>query len=169
MDNTIKLLKDLTEASGVSGYEAPIREIAKQYFEPLGKLTTDRIGSLICQKDGESKAPNVMLAGHLDEIGFMIKYITDEGFIKFLPLGGWFDQVLLGQRVTIKTHKGDVTGVIGVKPPHIIPRDERDKVVKLKDMYIDIGATSKKELCWRRYTWVHTSWTSCDGARSLFS
>ena len=146
MDKTIKLLKDLTEANGVSGYEAPVREVAKTYFQPLGKLTTDNIGSLICTKQGLSPSPRVMLAGHMDEIGFMVRYITDEGFIKFLPLGGWFDQVLLGQRVIIHTHLGQVTGVIGVKPPHIIPRDEREKVVKLKDMYIDIGATSKKEL-----------------------
>jgi endoglucanase len=146
MDKTIKLLKDLTEASGVSGYEAPVREITKTYFQPLGQLTTDNIGSLICQKSGQSASPRVMLAGHLDEIGFMVRYITDEGYIKFLPLGGWFDQVLLGQRVIVKTHLGDVLGVIGVKPPHIIPQDERAKVVKLKEMYIDIGVTSKKEL-----------------------
>ncbi len=146
MDETIKLLKDLTEASGVSGYEAPVRELTKQYFHPYGQLIQDRLGSVICKKAVESATPKVMLAGHLDEIGFMVRYITENGFIKFLPLGGWFDQVLLGQRVVIKTHKGDVLGVIGVKPPHIIPAEEREKVIKKKDMYIDIGATSKEEL-----------------------
>jgi len=79
-------------------------------------------------------------------VGFMVKHITKGGFIKFLPLGGWFDQVLLGQRVIIKTRKGDVVGVIGAKPPHILPPDERNKVVPKKDMYIDIGATSKAEV-----------------------
>lgn len=146
MDKTTKLLKDLTEASGVSGYEGPVRKVTKQYFEPLGDLISDRIGSLVCVKRGASEAPRVMLAGHMDEIGFMVRHITDQGYIKFQQLGGWFDQVLLGQRVVVKTHKGDVTGVIGVKPPHIISADERDKVVKKKDMYIDIGATSKEEL-----------------------
>jgi endoglucanase len=87
-----------------------------------------------------------MLAGHLDEIGFMVKRITKEGFLKFLPLGGWFDQVLLGQRVIIKTQKGDVTGVIGAKPPHLLTAEARTKVVEKKDMYIDIGATSEDEV-----------------------
>jgi endoglucanase len=82
----------------------------------------------------------------MDEIGFMVKHISDEGYLKFLPLGGWFDQVLLGQRVVIKASRGDVVGVIGSKPPHMIPAEERDKVVKKKDMYIDIGATSKEEV-----------------------
>ena len=146
MDKTTRLLKDLTEASGVSGFEGPIRQIAKSYFEPLGALTADRIGSLICEKVGSSDAPRVMLSGHLDEIGFMVRYITDQGFIKFQALGGWFDQVLLGQRVVIKTRKGDVTGVIGVKPPHLMTAEEGEKVIRKKEMYIDIGVTSKEEL-----------------------
>jgi len=82
----------------------------------------------------------------MDEIGFMVKYVTKEGFIRFTPLGGWWDQVLLGQRVIIQTQKGDVIGVIGAKPPHLLPADEREKVVKRIDMYIDIGATSKEEV-----------------------
>jgi endoglucanase len=87
-----------------------------------------------------------MLAGHMDEIGFMVRHITDEGFCKFIPLGGWFDQVLLGQRVVVKTHQGDVPGVIGSKPPHLLPADERTKVVEKKTMYIDVGATCKKDV-----------------------
>jgi endoglucanase len=146
MDATVKLLKDLTEAHGIPGYEAPVREVTRQYLAPLGALSQDKIGSLICRKDGQAAAPRVMLAGHMDEIGFMVKHITKEGFIKFLPLGGWFSQVLLGQRVIIKTIKGDVVGVIGVKPPHLLSADERNKVVTLKEMYIDIGATSQEEV-----------------------
>jgi endoglucanase len=76
----------------------------------------------------------------------MVKFITKEGFIKFLPLGGWFSQVLLGQRVVIKTRKGDVVGIIGAKPPHLLPPEERKKVVEIKDMFIDIGASSKEEV-----------------------
>jgi putative aminopeptidase FrvX len=146
MDTTTTLLKELTEASGISGYEAPIREVVRKHLAPLGELTSDRIGSVVCRRQGTAQEPRIMLAGHMDEIGFMIKYITDDGFIKFLPLGGWFDQVLLGQRMLIKTSKGDVVGVVGIKAPHLIPRDERDKVIQQKDMYIDIGATNKKEL-----------------------
>jgi endoglucanase len=112
----------------------------------LGELSQDKIGSVICTKKGSAEAPRVMLAGHMDEIGFMIKHVTEEGFLKFLPLGGWFDQVLLGQRVIIKTSKGDVLGVIGAKPPHLLPPDERTKMVQKKDMYIDIGASSQAEV-----------------------
>jgi endoglucanase len=146
MDSTLSLLKELTEACGVPGYETPIRSIVRKYLENCGDLSQDKIGSVICRKQGTADAPKIMLAGHMDEIGFMVKQITPEGFIKFLPLGGWFDQVLLGQRVLIQTIKGDVVGVIGAKPPHLLPPDERDKVVKRKDMYIDIGATSKEDV-----------------------
>ncbi len=146
MDETLTLLKTLTEAHGVPGYEAPVRAVVRSYLEPLGDLSQDKTGSLICRKAGSAERPRVMLAGHMDEIGFMVKHITAEGFIKFLPLGGWFDQVLLGQRVIIKTRRGDVVGVIGAKPPHLLPPDERNKVVTKDQMYIDIGATGKDEV-----------------------
>ncbi|MCS6963332.1 M42 family metallopeptidase [Thermoflexus sp.] len=144
MDELAMLLKTLTEAHGVPGYETEIREVMRRLLEGLGEVEQDNIGSLICRR-GEG-GPRVMLAAHMDEIGFMVKHITPEGFIRFTALGGWFDQVLLGQRVVIKTHKGDVIGVIGAKPPHLLPSDERKKVVEKKDMYIDIGATSAKEV-----------------------
>jgi len=146
MDSVEKLLKDLTEAHGVPGYETPVRAIVRNYMQPLGELSQDKLGSVICTQAGESDSPRVMLAGHMDEIGFMVKQITKEGFIKFLPLGGWFDQVLLGQRVLVKTRNGDLTGVIGAKPPHLIPAEERKNVVQRKDMYIDIGAGSEDEV-----------------------
>jgi putative aminopeptidase FrvX len=146
MDSTETLLKELTEAYGVPGYETPIRAVVRHYLEPLGVLSQDKIGSVICKKKGSMAAPRVMLAGHMDEIGFMVKMITEEGFIRFLPLGGWFDQVLLGQRVVISTRKGNVIGVIGAKPPHLLTQDERSKVVDKKSMYIDIGASSKAEV-----------------------
>jgi len=146
MDFTLNLLKELTETPGISGYETPIRAVIRKYLEKYGELTQDKIGSVICRKQGASEKPRIMLAGHMDEIGFMVKQITPEGFIRFLPLGGWFDQVLLGQRVVIQTQKGDVIGVIGAKPPHLLPADEREKVVKRKDMYIDIGALSKDDV-----------------------
>lgn len=145
-DPTMELLKELTEANGIPGYEGPVRSVVRAHLESLGKLSQDKIGSVICQAEGSTEAPKVMLAGHMDEIGFMVKHITKEGFIHFLPLGAWFDQVLLGQRVVIKTNQDEVVGVIGAKPPHLLPADQRTKVVKRKDMYIDIGATSKEEV-----------------------
>ena len=124
MDDTTRLLKELTEANGVPGYETEVRAVVKQYFNGLGELSQDHLGSIICRAAGTApqgqKLPRVMLAGHMDEIGFMVKLITAEGYIKFVPLGGWFDQVLLGQRVVIQTRGGEVVGVIGVKPPHML-------------------------------------------------
>ncbi|NPV07410.1 MAG: M42 family metallopeptidase [Anaerolineae bacterium] len=142
MDQTERLLKELSEAHGVPGYEGEVRALVRRLAEPVSTIEQDRIGSLICRQ-GQS-GPRVMLAAHLDEIGFMVHHVGDDGMLRFLPLGGWWDQVLLGQRVTVKTHKGDLTGVIGAKPPHLLPPDERKKLVERKDMYIDIGATSKE-------------------------
>ena len=144
MDQTQQLLRELSEAHGVPGYETEIRALVRKHLEPLGTVEQDRIGSLVCCQ-GES-GPRVMLAGHMDEIGFMVNHVTKEGFLKFHPLGGWWDQVLLGQQVVVKTHKGNLMGVIGAKPPHHLPADERNKVVVKKDMYMDIGATSKEEV-----------------------
>ncbi len=146
MEDSINLLRILTEATGVSGYEKPIHDIVEKYFATIGKIHKDQIGSLIVEKNGSSKSPRVMLAAHMDEIGFMVRYISKEGYIRFLPLGGWFDQVLLGQRVIIKTSSGDVTGVIGVKPPHLLSPEERKKVIEKNDMYIDIGAVCLEEI-----------------------
>ena len=145
-DSTLELLKELTEVNGIPGYEGEVRSIVRKHLEPLGELSQDKIGSVICKVDGSDEKPRLMLAGHMDEIGLMVKHITKEGFLKFLPLGGWFDQVLLSQRVVIKTKDGEVVGVIGAKPPHLMPAEERTKIVKKKDMYIDIGASSKEEV-----------------------
>lgn len=120
MDKTEILLKELTESHGVPGYETDIREVIRKYMKPLGGISKDNMGSLICRKPGSSAEPKVMLAGHMDEIGFMVKHISSDGFIRFTTLGGWWDHVLLGQRVIIKTNKGDVIGVIGAKPPHLL-------------------------------------------------
>jgi putative aminopeptidase FrvX len=88
----------------------------------------------------------VLLAGHTDEIGFIVSTVTKEGYLTFNPLGGWWDQVLLGQRVTIRTNRGLVPGVIAAKPPHILPQEERSKVVTKKQMFIDVGCSSKEEV-----------------------
>lgn len=145
MDKTEKMLKELTEASGISGYEAKIRRVMKRYLEPFGAISHDKLGSIVCAKAGDSPAPRVMLAAHMDECGFMVQRITKEGFIKFAPLDGWWDHVLLAQRVMIHTVKGDVLGIIGAKPPHVLTEKERKSMVEKKDMYIDIGACTQEE------------------------
>jgi len=146
MDKIELLLKELTESDGVAGYEGETRRVIKKHFEPLGEILEDKLGSLICRKKSLVQEPKVILVGHMDEIGFMVKLITKEGFVRFTPLGGWWDQVLLGHRVRIRTNKGSILGVIGAKPPHLLSEEERKKVCEKKDMYIDIGATSQQEV-----------------------
>jgi len=101
------------------------------------------LGSVICRKTGRAEEPRIMLAGHMDEVGFMVKSVTKEGFIKFLPMGGWWGHVLLAQRVRIRTRKGDGSGVVGAKPRQELREEERRKVLDLGDMFIDVGATSQ--------------------------
>lgn len=145
-EKTLELLKTLTETPGVSGFEAPIRKVLKEYLAPLSReLHTDHLGSLVAIKRGSSEEPKLMIAAHMDEVGFLVTRITDGGFIKFQPLGGWWEQVLLAQRVEILTEKGRVIGVIGAKSPHILTAEERAKPVKIGTMYIDIGSTGREE------------------------
>jgi putative aminopeptidase FrvX len=141
MDSTERLFKELTEITGISGYERDVAKAMEKHMEPLAKISYDRLGSIICRKDGAAKAPRIMLAAHMDEVGFLVKQITKEGYLKFLPIGGWWSQVILGQRVVVRTRKGEVVGVVGSKPPHELDDEERKKVVEIKDMHIDVGAT----------------------------
>ncbi|CAH2716126.1 Putative aminopeptidase YsdC [Neobacillus rhizosphaerae] len=147
LDETLIMLKDLTDAKGIPGNEREVREVMKKYIEPFAdEITTDGLGSLIAKKVGKEGGPRIMVAGHLDEVGFMITQIDDKGFLRFQPVGGWWGQVMLAQRVTIVTKKGDVTGIIGSKPPHILSAEARKKPVEIKDMFIDIGASSRDEV-----------------------
>ena len=139
------LLKELSEADGSSGFEGPLRDLLREKLKGIGKLSTDKLGSLICEKHGNNEVPRVMLAAHMDEIGFMVKSITDSGFIKFIPLGGWFAQVLPAKAVRVITKNGNISGVIGSKPPHLMTAFEAKKHLTLDDLFIDIGASSKKQ------------------------
>src|SRR5699024_12600486 len=106
---------------------------------------TDNLGSLIAKKTGDADGPKLIVAGPLDEVGFMVTRIDDDGFVYFQTVGGWWSQVMLAQGVTIMTSKGDDTGVIGSKPPHILSADQRKHAVKSEDMFMDIGAADKDE------------------------
>jgi endoglucanase len=142
-----ELLKRLCDADGPSGFEDPVRSLMRELMEGyVDKLETDNLGTLVGIKRGKSDEPRVMLAAHMDEIGFLVRYITKEGYIKFTTLGGWMDQLLLGQRVMIKTRNGDVLGVIGCKPPHLATPEERKKLVERKEMFIDVGAKNQEEV-----------------------
>ena len=142
MDRTQEFLKELVEADGAPGFESDVAAVMQRRLKGVGTFSRDRLGSFICEKKGTTAGPRIMLAGHLDEVGFMVKSVTKDGFVKFLPLGGWWGHVVLGQRLRIKTRAGDVLGVVGSKPPHELKDEERKKVLEIRDMFIDVGAAS---------------------------
>jgi len=142
----MKFLEDLTNCFGPSGFEREPARIVKSYVAKYSdKVYTDKLGSLMFETAGTSESPTVLIPGHVDEVGFIISSINKLGFLTFNPLGGWFDQVLLGQRVLVRTEKGVVPGVIAAKPPHLLPAEERSKVVVKEKMFIDIGASNEHE------------------------
>ncbi len=140
------LLARLAEAHGISGYEGTIRAIVEDELKGyVDEIRTDRLGNLIAKKGG--KSPSVMIAAHIDEIGLMVKCIESEGFLRFAPIGGWFDQTLLNQRVVVHPEEGEpVFGVIGSKPPHRMKKEEREKTIKIEDMFIDVGARNEEDV-----------------------
>lgn len=147
MDNTEKLLQEITEANGVSGYENEVRAIMTRELKKYAtEVLYDKLGSVMGIKKGKSADTKVMVIGHMDEIGFMVKEITKEGYVKFLPLGGWWGHVALAQRMRIITSKGPVLGVVGSKPPHMLLEDEKKKVLEIKDMFIDVGVMAKTDI-----------------------
>ena len=143
----MQLMRELSLAPGVSGSEEKIAEIIERELKDVAdKIEKDSMGNLIATKKGQKKGPTVMLAAHMDEIGLMVRYIDDNGFIKFSNIGGINDQMLMNQTVTVHSSVGEpVVGVIGSKPPHVIKPEERNKVVKSDDMFIDIGAKDKED------------------------
>lgn len=143
----LEWLRRFSETCGVSGFEGRMKKLMQERLTDYSDITYDKLGSIVFTKKAvDADAPKIMLASHMDEIGFLVKYITKEGFLRFTCLGGWWEQVMLSQRVIVHGSKGDLVGVIGSKPPHILPPEERTKVVQKKDMYIDIGANSDEEV-----------------------
>ncbi|WEU41107.1 MAG: M42 family metallopeptidase [Candidatus Odinarchaeum yellowstonii] len=141
-----ELLKKLSEAYAPSGCEEAVREIITSMVrEYVDELYVDKIGNLITLKKGVQNKPKILLDAHMDEIGMMVKYIDEKGFIRFSYTGGFSDQTVLNQRVVILTRKGIIPGVIGCKPPHLMTQEEKEKIVKRSDMFIDIGAESRVE------------------------
>lgn len=141
---TYKMFKEITELPGISGYEGEVADfVSRELKGYITKSFRDGLGSIINVKKGASDSPKIMIAGHMDEVGFMVRGITKEGFIKFETIGGWWGHVVLGQRVNIYTNKGIVLGIIGAKSPHICTPEERKKVMQCEDMFIDIGVSTK--------------------------
>ncbi len=128
-----------------SGYEEPIQKLISEYLsQHTDDVSIDVHGNLTACV-GESKAPRLMLAGHCDQIGMLISYIDEQGFLYAQTIGGWDPQQLIGQAMTIWTVNGPVAGVISRKPIHLLSAKEREEVVKLEEMWLDIGATSRDE------------------------
>lgn len=142
-----QLLIDLTSANGIAGHEKEVREVFKAYTrDSVEKFVSDGLGGIFGVKTGNPNGPKIMFAGHMDEVGFMVTQITEKGFVKFQTIGGWWNQVMLAQQVTITTHDGHkIDGVIGSKPSHILSVEDRKKPVEVTDMFIDIAASSKEE------------------------
>ncbi|MDD5432120.1 MAG: M42 family metallopeptidase [Candidatus Omnitrophica bacterium] len=138
------LLKKIIDAAGVSGYEKEITAIMQSEFKKRGcSVEVDNFGNVIAKKGSGKK--KIMLAAHMDEIGLLVKHITKDGYLNFIKIGGIDDRVLIGQRVIVKSKKGDCFGIIGLKPPHLVKEEEKSKVVKYTEMFIDIGCKTKEE------------------------
>ncbi|HLS09419.1 M42 family metallopeptidase [Lentibacillus sp.] len=141
---TMDLFKNLTELQGAPGNEHAVRNFMRGELEKYSdEIIQDNLGGVFGVKKGNG--PRVMVAGHMDEVGFMVTQITKNGMIRFQTLGGWWSQVLLAQRVQVMTDNGPVTGVIGSIPPHNLSPEQRKKPMNTKDMLIDIGADDKED------------------------
>lgn len=141
-----KLLKDLSMLNGIPGNERQVRTFMTKRMEKTGEVSFDNLGSVIAKKVGNENGPKIMVAGHMDEVGFIVTTVTDEGYVKFTTAGGWWSQVMLAQQMTITTAKGkEVRGVIGAKAPHILTPEERKVPVDMKSMYLDLGVDTKEE------------------------
>src|SRR5699024_2092843 len=142
--DTLEMFRTLTELQGAPGDEVRVREFMAAELEKYADdVVYDNLGSVFGVRRGEG--PRVMVAGHMDEVGFMITQITENGMLRFQPLGGWWNQVMLAQRVQIMTDKGIITGVIGSIPPHLLTEAVRAKPMEIKNMLIDIGADDRED------------------------
>ena len=136
------LLDKLLRAGAPSGYEGPAAAVWREAAS-FATLSSDGLGSSVA-RIGEAE-PLLAVVGHIDEIGLVITHIDEKGFLYFAPIGGWDPQILVGQRVEVRSKDGIVLGVIGRKPIHLIEIDQRKKVVEIKGLHIDIGASERDE------------------------
>lgn len=147
LDSTEMLLRELTNAHGVPGFEGEVRDILRREWRPLlSDLHADGIGNLLGERRGSSDSPRVLLMAHMDEVGFLVRYIDENGFIYIHNVGGYFAQSVLTQRLSILTKLGRVLGYTGMKSGHILRSDERNQMVPLERMFIDVGAKSRQEV-----------------------
>lgn len=140
------LLKSFTEAHSAPGYEDEVREIFLKEIRDWGHCAADKSGSVWCQLPHTDGTPRVMIAGHMDEVGFRVQNILPDGFIQFVNVGGWWTHNLLAQRVELKTRTGEkILGVVCSKPPHFLPAEQRKHVMPIEALCIDVGAQSRSD------------------------
>lgn len=140
-----ELLYCLDNAVGVSGYESSVSDLLKEEMEGFSdEWFEDALGNQFFIKNGE-KDFCVLISAHMDELGFMVSFIEDSGIVRFVPLGLHDDRMVIDQDLTIHTEKGDVFGITGGKPAHILKGDEKMKTMEIPDLFIDVGTTSKEE------------------------
>lgn len=141
---TLDLFKNLTELQGAPGNEHAVRAFMKKQLDKYSdEIIQDNLGGVFGVKNGNG--PRVMVAGHMDEVGFMVTQITENGMIRFQTLGGWWNQVMLAQRVQVMTGNGPVIGVISSIPPHLLTAAQRAKPMEIKNMLIDVGADDRED------------------------
>jgi endoglucanase len=141
-----ELLMQLLSAPGPSGHESAPARVWREYCSTFAEeVGGDRVGSSFARVPGTAGGPRMIVVGHIDEIGLHISHIDDDGYLRFGQVGGWDAGVLIGQRVRLRTREGDVPGVIGRKPIHLLKDDDRKKVPELKELHIDIGAKDADE------------------------
>jgi putative aminopeptidase FrvX len=138
-------LEKLSNACGVAGREDEVRNLMIKLLKPhVDEICVDKLENVIAVKKGEKTAPKIMLAAHMDEVGLMVKTISKDGFLQFAKMGGIDDRILIAQKVTVYTEKGALPGIVGSKPPHIQKEEERKKIVKYDELFIDIGAENRE-------------------------
>jgi putative aminopeptidase FrvX len=140
---SVEFLARLLDAPGPSGFEARAARVWREEAASFADQVDADVSGNSLATVNEGGAPRVMLAGHIDEIGVMVTHVDDDGFLFFEGIGGWDPQVLVGQRVKLLTRQGDVVGVVGKKPIHLIKGDEREKASKIEDLWLDIGAKNR--------------------------
>lgn len=146
MPQVERLLEELTNAYGPSGFEGAVRSIMHRELSSLSlEVETDGMGSLIGCLNGSQDGPKIMMAAHMDEVGLIVKYLTPEGYVKFQPLGGWLDQALINQRWAILTRHGVIHGITGIKTVHVMAQEARNQLFKREQMFIDVGASSRQD------------------------
>jgi endoglucanase len=139
------LLQVLSNAFGPSGAEEPVAKLVSDALAPFCQVRRDGLGSVIAEKEGGNSRPRLMLAAHMDEIGFIVQAVTSQGYLRLLPLGGWVASQVPGLRVMIQTERGWVDGVVATVPIHFLPQADK-KEVKIEDVLVDIGARSADEV-----------------------